>query len=111
MAVHGGTKQNSEHKIMKNKIMKNSTDTDASRWAGRLFLFMILYGMILCFGVELHDRADHKHHLLIRNAEPLRSVSTSSRVTQLKSPGIVCLMALAATPKSSPYCRFPSSRP
>jgi len=41
---------------------------------------------------------DSWRYLLIRSPPPLRIVSTSSRVIQAKSPGIECLMALAATP-------------
>src|SRR5262245_44828680 len=37
-------------------------------------------------------------HRLIRNPPPLWSASTSAGVIQAKSPGIECLMALAATP-------------
>ena len=40
---------------------------------------------------------------------PLSRASTSSRVIQLKSPGIECFRALAATPQSSPFCTSPSS--
>ena len=37
-------------------------------------------------------------HRLIRKPPPLSKPSTSSGVTQAKSPGIVCLIAMTATP-------------
>src|SRR5262249_10060133 len=48
---------------------------------------------------------------LMRRPGPFSKASTSSRVIQAKSPGSECLMALAATPQSRPFCRSPSSSP
>src|SRR5215831_8502064 len=44
------------------------------------------------------ERGERANHRLMRRLPLFTRLSTSSRVIQAKSPGIECLMALAATP-------------